>query len=157
MMGVSGSGKSHVGQLLAAALGLRFLEGDHFHSTQNVAKMAAGLPLSDADRVDWLHALQRQIMTARATHSGLVLSCSALKRSYRDILRTGDPALRFVHLTGDRDLIASRMAARKNHYMHLSLLDSQFALLEPLQADENGVELDICSAPHDLVKAILAP
>jgi len=154
-MGVSGCGKSSIGQRLADALEVPFIEGDSFHSAQNVAKMAAGTPLTDDDRADWLQALQQQIRSARENNTGLVLSCSALKRRYRDVLRAGDSTLRFAHLLGTRDLIAARMEARTGHYMPLSLLDSQLAVLEPLESDESGLSLDIRRQPQDLVNTIL--
>jgi gluconokinase len=155
VMGVSGCGKSSVGLQLATALDVPFLEGDTFHSYANVAKMSAGVPLTDADRADWLQALHQEIRAARDKSSGLVLSCSALKRRYRDLLRSADPALRFAHLAGPRQLIAERMAARKEHYMPTALLDSQLAALEPLQDDEAGLVLDIATAPKLLVQQIL--
>lgn len=156
VMGVSGCGKSEIGQRLATALDLPFLEGDSFHSAANVARMAAGIPLTDDDRADWLHTLQQQIRKASEQGHGLVLSCSALKRRYRDLLRAGNPALRFAHLSGPRSVIAARMAARVNHYMPPSLLDSQLRDLEPLQPDEAGVLLDLNLPPQQLVDAILA-
>ncbi|MET0265202.1 MAG: gluconokinase [Duganella sp.] len=155
VMGVSGCGKSSIGAQLAAALHLPFLEGDDYHSDENVAKMSAGTPLTDADRSQWLLALHAEIRDARMRQSGVVLSCSALKRRYRDLLRSADPGLRFAHLNGSRALIEERMAARANHYMPTSLLDSQFATLEPLQADEAGIVLDIRKAPAALVQEIL--
>lgn len=156
-MGVSGCGKSEVGQRLAQALGVRFLEGDAYHSPSNVAKMAAGIPLDDADRADWLRALQAEIAQARARGEGVVLACSALKRRYRDVLRDGAPDLRFAHLSGPRDLIAERMLARTAHYMPASLLDSQLRDLEPLQPDEYGVLLDIRKPLDVLTDDILFP
>ncbi|MRW93563.1 AAA family ATPase [Duganella sp. FT80W] len=155
-MGVSGCGKSTVGQALAAANGAAFVEGDQFHPPANVAKMSAGMPLNDDDRAEWLLALQAQISAAAARGDGLVVSCSALKRRYRDLLRQGDPALRFAHLNGPKDLIEARMRARVAHYMPTSLLDSQFRDLEPLQADEAGLTLDIEIPPDDLVARIRA-
>ncbi|WP_229258012.1 gluconokinase [Duganella margarita] len=155
VMGVSGCGKSSVGLQLAGALDVPFLEGDTYHSYANVAKMTAGVPLTDSDRADWLQALHQQIRDARLKNSGLVLSCSSLKRRYRDLLRSADPELRFAHLAGPRELIASRMAARKDHYMPATLLDSQLAALEPLQDDEAGLVLDIGKAPAELVQQIL--
>jgi carbohydrate kinase (thermoresistant glucokinase family) len=154
-MGVSGTGKSSVGLQLATALEVPFIEGDTFHSYANVAKMSAGVPLTDADRADWLHALHEQIRNARERGNGLVLSCSSLKRRYRDLLRSADPELRFAHLAGPREVIAARMAGRAGHYMPTSLLDSQLAALEPLQADEAGLVLDIGQAPAELVREIL--
>jgi gluconokinase len=155
VMGVSGCGKSSIGLQLASALQIPFLEGDTYHSYANVAKMSAGVPLTDADRADWLHSLHREIRDARLRNSGLVLSCSALKRSYRDLLRSADPELRFAHLAGPRELIAARMAARKDHYMPGALLDSQLATLEPLADNEAGIVLDIGSEPSELVRQIL--
>ncbi len=154
VMGVSGCGKSAVGSLLAGALGVPYVEGDDLHAPENVAKMAAGMPLDDADRAGWLAALREQIAAARAQGSGLVLSCSALKRSYRDVLRVGDPALRFVHLDGPRDVLSRRMQ-RAGHFMPPSLLDSQLATLQPLQADETGIVLDICQPLAVLLAQIL--
>jgi carbohydrate kinase (thermoresistant glucokinase family) len=156
-MGVSGCGKSEVGQRLAQALGVRFLEGDAYHSASNVAKMAAGTPLDDEDRADWLRALQAEIALAREHGEGLVLACSALKRRYRDLLRAADPGLRFAHLSGPRELIAERMQARTAHYMPASLLDSQLRDLEPLQPDESGLLLDIRKTLPDLTEDILHP
>jgi carbohydrate kinase (thermoresistant glucokinase family) len=157
VMGVSGCGKSEVGKRLAAALGVRFLEGDAYHSASNVAKMAAGIPLDDADRADWLRALQAEIALAGTRGEGLVLACSALKRRYRDLLRAADPGLRFAHLSGPRALIAARMQARTGHYMPASLLDSQLRDLEPLQADEEGVLLDLRKPLAVLIDDILHP
>lgn len=155
VMGVSGCGKSTVGHALADAHGVVYVEGDAFHPPANVAKMSAGQPLTDEDRADWLRALQDQIRGAREKNAGLVVSCSALKRRYRDLLREGDPALRFAHLHGPRDLIAERLSARRDHYMPPLLLDSQLATLEPLGADEEGINLDIRHAPAQLVMEIL--
>ena len=157
VMGVSGCGKSEVGQRLAQAVGVRFLEGDAYHSPSNVAKMAAGIPLDDADRADWLHTLRAEIAAAGARGEGVVLACSALKRRYRDVLRDGAPDLRFAHLSGPRDLIAERMLARTAHYMPASLLDSQLRDLEPLQPDECGVLLDIRKPLAVLTDDILYP
>jgi gluconokinase len=155
VMGVCGSGKSEVGRRVADALGARFIEGDNHHSPANVAKMAAGIPLDDADRAAWLQRLRQEIATARELGDSLVVSCSALKRRYRDLLRGGDPALRFAHLQGERSLIALRLADRKDHYMPPALLDSQLQALEPLQSDEAGITLDITATPQQLAGAIL--
>jgi len=151
-MGVSGCGKSVVGKLLAEDVGFDYIEGDDAHSASNIEKMAAGTPLNDADRVDWLMTLHSKIRRAREQGIGLVLSCSALKRKYRDLLRTANPNIEFIHLNGDRDLIASRLKVRRDHFMPLSLLDSQIADLEPLQSDEKGVMLDIRKSPVRLVE-----
>jgi gluconokinase len=154
-MGVSGCGKSEIGQRLASRLQVRYAEGDADHPATNIAKMAAGIPLSDADRQEWLLVLQARIRSAKEQGESLVLSCSALKRRYRDLLREGDPELVFVHLEGDRELIAARMGARPGHFMPLTLLDSQFRDLEPLQQDERGLRLNIDEAPDVLVDRVL--
>ena len=154
VMGVSGCGKSAVGSALAGALGVPYVEGDDMHPPENVAKMAAGIPLDDADRAGWLDALRERIASARAQGSSLVVSCSALKRAYRDVLRRGDPALRFAHLDGPRDVLERRMQ-RPGHFMPPSLLDSQLATLQPLQPDEAGIVLDIRQPPAVLVGQIL--
>ena len=157
VMGVCGCGKSAVGARLAAALALPFVEGDDYHSPENVARMSAGIALTDADRQGWLEALRGRI--ACAGPEGIVLSCSSLKRAYRDILREGRAGrgeLRFVHLAGARALIEARMRSRPGHYMPASLLDSQLRTLEPLQADEAGITLDVGEDPDTLVGRILA-
>lgn len=156
IMGVSGCGKSTVGRLLADARGDDYVEGDEFHPLENVAKMSAGQPLDDEDRAGWLRALKEQIAGARERGVGLVISCSALRKPYRDLLREADPALRFAHLHGPRALIAERLAARRNHYMPPLLLDSQLATLEPLAPGEQGICLDIRQPPAQLVREILA-
>ena len=143
VMGVAGCGKSSLGAALANRLGIRFIEGDRYHSPENVAKMSAGVPLTDGDRLHWLASLQGEIRDSVQRGEGIVVACSALKRRYRDLLREGAPGLRFAHLDGTRELIAARMNARVGHYMPLSLLDSQFAALEALQPDEAGIVLDI--------------
>lgn len=155
IMGVSGCGKSEIGARFAAKLNLELIEGDAFHPPANIAKMAAGSPLNDVDRQGWLQVLRDRVHYARQAGTGLVLSCSALKRAYRDILREGDPDLTFVHLTGDHDVIANRMKARPGHFMPISLLESQFRDLEPLQADERSIVLNIDTSPESLVEQIL--
>ncbi|WP_229487952.1 gluconokinase [Pseudoduganella lutea] len=154
VMGVAGCGKSSVGAALAERLGVRYVEGDRYHSPENVAKMSAGVPLTDGDRLHWLASLQGEIRDAMARGEGIVVACSALKRRYRDLLREGVPGLRFAHLAGTRELIEARMSARVGHYMPLSLLDSQFAALEPLQPDEAGIVLDIAEGVTQLVDRI---
>jgi gluconokinase len=154
VMGVSGCGKSEVGARLAEALGADFIEGDSFHPAANVRKMSAGIPLTDADREGWLQQLAGELARACAAGRSVVLSCSALKRAYRDTLRGSGCAPCFVHLAGTRDTIAARMAARAGHFMPLSLLDSQLRDLEPLQPDEDGIVLDIEEAPAVLVERI---
>ncbi|MEU5052392.1 gluconokinase [Streptomyces sp. NPDC021096] len=152
VMGVSGTGKTTVGPLVAEALGVPYAEGDDFHPPANIAKMSAGTPLDDADRAPWLDAIGDWARGRAEAGAGGVVSCSALKRAYRDRLRAAAPGtVVFLHLTGDRELIADRMAARKGHFMTTRLLDSQFATLEPLEADEVGVVVDV--APEAAVIA----
>jgi len=156
VMGVAGCGKSSVGQALAAALGATYLEGDSFHPPANIARMSAGIPLTDADRAGWLDALAARLAAGRARAEPMVLACSALKRRYRDRLRDADPALVFVHLAGSRELIAARMAERAGHYMPLSLLDSQFAALEAPAADEAHIDADIRNNEDAIRDQVLA-
>ncbi|MCC2970680.1 gluconokinase [Massilia sp. IC2-476] len=157
VMGVSGCGKSDIGRRLAQALQARFIEGDAFHPPENLTKMAAGVPLTDEDRRGWLLALRAELQRAADAGEGAVLSCSALKRIYRDVLRGSDAgAVCFVHLNGPRELIAQRMAARSGHFMPVSLLDSQLRTLEPLQPDEYGLTLDLRESPARLVEQVLA-
>ena len=156
VMGVSGCGKSEVGLRLAQALGARFIEGDRFHPPGNVAKMSAGVALTDADRQGWLQALRREIEHAWDANEQVVLACSALKRAYRDVLRGDYGMVRFVHLHGERALLAQRMAGRAGHFMPLSLLDSQMRDLELLQPDEDGVMLDVRDPPSRLVEQVEA-
>ncbi|MCB5165433.1 gluconokinase [Streptomyces bambusae] len=153
-MGVSGTGKSTVGRLLADALGVPYAEGDDFHPQANVAKMAAGVPLDDADRAPWLDAVGR--WARGRSGPGGVVSCSALRRAYRDRLRAAAPGLVFVHLTGDRALIEARMAERAGHFMPVSLLGSQFALLEPLAADEPGAAVPVSGTAAEVTARALA-
>ncbi|MFL6710022.1 MAG: gluconokinase [Massilia sp.] len=156
VMGVSGSGKSAVGARLAAALDAPFVEGDAFHPAQNVARMAAGISLTDADRAPWLAELAGRIKAAAEAGTPMVLACSALKRRYRDLLRSGDAGLRFIHLTGDPAVLATRMGQRPGHFMPVSLLESQLRDLEPLGPDEHGIVLDIAATPDEQVAAVLA-
>ena len=153
VMGVSGSGKSTMARLLAGALGVDFAEGDDFHSAANVAKMRSGTPLSDADRQTWLEILARRMGEARRRGAGLVLSCSALKRSYRDLLRAAVPDMQLVHLRGDFETVQSRLAARTAHYMPSSLLQSQFADLEVPGHDEGVHEFTILQSPRQIAEA----
>jgi len=131
VMGVSGCGKTEVGHRLAQRLGARFIDADDLHPPANVGKMRAGIPLDDADRAGWLTLLNARLREAATAGETVVLACSALKQRYRDTLAAGVPGLRFVHLAGSRELIAARLAARQHRYMPASLLDSQFAALEP--------------------------
>lgn len=139
-MGVSGAGKSTVGIAIAEKLGVGFTDADSLHPAANVAKMAAGTPLTDADRWPWLDLVGRAL--ADAGDDGLVIACSALKRSYRDAIRAAAPAARFVHLVVPRAVLGDRVASRPAHFMPASLVDSQLETLEPLEADEPGVLVD---------------
>ena len=142
VMGVCGCGKSSVGAALAARLGADFIEGDRLHPPASIAKMARGEPLDDADRQPWLEAICRAIIDADAAGRGVVVSCSALRRAYRDQLRTAGP-LQFVFLTGSKAVLAERMGRRDDHFMPLALLDSQLATLEVPSGEEDVVTLDI--------------
>lgn len=155
VMGVSASGKSTVGRLLAQACNFTYLDGDDFHPPENVARMAAGQALTDADRQGWLAALSARLAQAEAAGEGVVLSCSALKRRYRDVLREGAPRLLLVYLHGRRELLAERIAARTDHYMPPSLLDSQLAALEAPQPDEAALAFDVALSPQQIVERIL--
>lgn len=154
VMGVSGSGKSTVGKLIAEALGARYAEGDSFHPPQNVEKMRSGQPLDDNDRAPWLEAMADAIREWNARGETVVLACSALKRRYRDVLRTGGD-VRFIHLAGDKALIASRLAARTGHYMPPTLLDSQFATLEP-PGDDEAITITIDASAETIAAKALA-
>lgn len=156
VMGVAGSGKTTIARMLAERLGWRFQEGDALHPPANVAKMSAGTPLTDDDRWPWLHAIAAVIDTWRAEGTSGIVTCSALKRAYRDILIGNRPDVRLVHLAGDKPLIAARMAARKGHFMPTALLDSQFATLEPPGAEENPIIVDIAPGPAAIVAALEA-
>lgn len=149
VMGVSGCGKTTVGIAFAQAIGARFVDGDDLHPPENVAKMSAGVPLTDADRWPWLDRV------AGVLTGDVVAGCSALKRAYRDRIRAGVGSVRFLHLAGSRGVIAARMAARPGHFMPLGLLDSQFAALEPLGPDEEGVTVDIDQPLGAIVAALL--
>src|SRR2546427_467442 len=152
MMGVCGSGKSLIGATFARALDIEFVEGDGLHPPDNVKRMAAAMPLTDDDRRGWLIAIAARLREAKRTGIGLVISCSALKRSYRDLLRSvGEADVRFVYLVGSRALLAERMAKRGEHFMPPSLLDSQLAILEEPSPDERAWVCDISEAPHAIV------
>ena len=148
VMGVSGSGKSTIAEQLAARLGWRYVDGDLFHPPANVAKMSAGHPLTDEDRWPWLRAIAAEIDRLAAAGARAVVACSALKRAYRDILVHGRDDIRIVFLSGTKDLIAKRLAARKGHFMPPGLLDSQFKTLEPPQPSERPITVSI-DAPVD--------
>lgn len=155
LMGVCGCGKSTVGRQLAQALGVHYVEGDDLHSAHNVALMAAGTPLTDADRHGWLQEVAGQLANATARSSGVVVACSALKRRYRDQLRAAAPDLLLVHLHGERDELARRLAGRVGHYMPATLLQSQLDTLESPSAAEHALTLDISAPPERLVAAVV--
>ncbi len=156
VMGVSGCGKSTVGAQLAAARGLEFLEGDSLHSQRNIARMASGVALTDEDRQEWLELLSGRLARAQRDQQGLVVSCSALKRAYRDILRRGAPGLVLVHLTGNPAMLARRAAQRPGHYMPASLLASQLEALEIPGQDEQALTFDVAHPPEVIVQAVVA-
>jgi gluconokinase len=154
VMGVSGSGKSTLASLLAQRLGWLLQEGDVLHPQANVDKMAAGHPLDDNDRWPWLRLVAAWIDERSAAGEPGIVTCSALKRAYRDMLRRD--FVRFVHLTGDRRLLEQRLQHRDGHFMPASLLDSQLAALEVPGADENAIAIDIALAPEAQVDRVLA-
>lgn len=155
VMGVTGSGKSTIGTLLAARLGLAFIDGDDLHPEANRQKMSAGIPLDDSDRAPWLAEIGRVIAERLAEGSPIVVACSALKRRYRDALREQVPTLLFVHLQGRTDVIADRLGERRNHFMPPGLLDSQIDALEPLEEDEAKILADVSLSPDELVNSVL--
>ncbi len=154
VMGVSGSGKSTVGKLLADRLGLDYADADDFHSEANREKMSAGIALTDEDRLPWLHAIGDWL--AAHEHCGAVATCSALKRSHRDVLRSHDEDLWFLHVGGSEQLIAERMAARRGHFMPGTLLRSQFEVLEPPGDDERAITEDTANSPNRIVTSFVA-
>ncbi len=157
LMGVSGSGKSTVGKLLAEQLGCSYFDADDFHAPDAIAKMQSGQPLDDRDRMPWLGRIAQKIEALVADDESGVIGCSALKRAYRDILFDGIPRERvaLVFLRGSYDLIRERMAARQGHFMPPSLLESQFAQLEEPRPDEQAIRADITPAPDAIAAAIL--
>jgi carbohydrate kinase (thermoresistant glucokinase family) len=155
LMGVSGSGKTTVAALLAAALGCQFREGDDLHPRENVEKMRGGTPLTDADRLPWLRKIAEEIDRWRARGECGVLTCSALKRTYRDIIIGDRRGVALVYLKGSRDLIHQRMAARHEHFMPVGLLDSQFATLEEPSPDEHPIIVDIGGKPAEIANEIV--
>ena len=156
VMGVSGCGKSTLGAMLAERLGLSFADGDDFHPAANKAKMADGTPLTDKDRIPWLTLIGKTLAAGDSgAASSPVIACSALKRSYRDLLRSHAPGLVFIHLAGGPDVISGRLAGRSHEYMPASLLQSQLATLEEPAEDESHIRVDILQGPTSLVEEIL--
>ncbi|MGH8160899.1 MAG: gluconokinase [Gammaproteobacteria bacterium] len=153
IMGVSASGKSTVGKLLAARLNVNYADGDNFHSQANITKMRSGIPLDDDDRWPWLDTIGDWLHDHAST--GAVISCSALKRIYRDRLRAAAPGIVFLHLSGGVEELRRRIAARKDHFMPASLLDSQLETLEPLQKDETGVAIELTQGREIIVNEFL--
>ncbi len=150
LMGVAGCGKTSIGEALAAHTGAAFLDGDALHPPGNIAKMSAGQPLTDEDRWPWLEKVGSALAEAS---SPIIIGCSALKRVYRDRIReTAGGEVTFLHLAGTRELIEARMSARKGHFMPTALLDSQFAALEPPEADESAVTVDIAKPVPAIVE-----
>jgi len=153
VMGVSGSGKTTVGRLLAQRLAVPFVEADDFHSPGNRTKMAAGHPLDDEDRGPWLHALADWIRATAGSGRGGVMACSALKYEYRQLFRQAGPGVWFLHLVLDERLAAQRVAGRVGHFMPARLVDSQYDTLEPLHPDEPGLTLDASADPATIVES----
>jgi gluconokinase len=151
-MGVSGSGKSMVGEAVAASLGLDFVEGDALHPAANIEKMSKGIPLTDEDRFPWLDKIGSEIAAALDAGRGIVISCSALKKIYRDRLRGfADGHVNFIYLKGSEQVLAPRMAARKGHFMPLSLLQSQLATLEDPSGEAGVITVDISGTTGDVI------
>ncbi|MFI6847920.1 gluconokinase [Kitasatospora sp. NBC_00085] len=155
-MGVSGSGKTTLGRLFGERRGVPFVEGDDFHPAANIAKMAAGHALDDEDREPWLRALADWIRDATCLGTGGVVTCSALKREYRDVLRAAGPGVRFVYLRLDREVARARIAGRAGHFMPAGLLESQYDTLEPLGADEPGLTVDADADTAAVLGQVLA-
>ena len=155
IMGVSGSGKSTVAALLARTLGWQYQEGDKLHPPANVEKMSGGTPLSDADRLPWLRKIAEKIEDWRTHGQSGVVTCSALKRSYRDIVVDGRPDVRVVYLKGTSELIRQRLAKRSGHFMPPALLDSQFTILQEPSPDERPIVVDIGAPPEEIVAEIV--
>ena len=155
VMGVSGSGKTTVAVQLSAALGCQFQEGDDLHPPENVEKMHAGTPLTDADRLPWLRKIAEEIDGWRARGESGVLTCSALKRSYRDIIIGNRADVTLIYLKGSHDLIHRRMAARRAHFMPVAMLDSQFATLQEPRPDEHPITVDVGGSPIEIVTEIV--
>src|SRR4051794_1564602 len=151
LMGVTGSGKTTVGKVLATELGWKFFDADEYHPAANIEKMRQGIPLTDEDRRPWLQALARLIDEERDLGENIVLACSALKHAYQEYLRHHLDVVRYVCLCGSEDLIRKRLAARKGHFMNPGLLDSQFEILEP---PEDAIRVDVTGTPGEIAGEI---
>jgi gluconokinase len=151
-MGVTGAGKTLIGSALAQRLKVPFADADEFHPSANIAKMTAGHPLDDDDRLPWLDAIAAWIDTRSLTGEGGVVTCSALKRRYRDQLRSSGAPAWFLHLVGDRNLMTERVARRSHHFMPSTLMASQFEALEPLQPDEPGIAVSAAGTVEEIVE-----
>lgn len=156
VMGVSACGKSTIGQDLAMALGVEFLEGDDFHPKYNVTLMSTGTALTDRERLPWLQILQSELAAHERRNQSVVLSCSSLKRSYRELLASGSKRVLFVYLRISREQIYQRQAARKNHFMSTTLADSQFEALEEPSSDENHIDIDASQPEEQIIEQILS-
>lgn len=154
VMGVQGTGKTTIGSALGERLGVTFIDSDDLHPPANKVKMAAGTPLEDEDRVPWLKIVGATIAANAAEGRTTIVACSALKRWYRELLRSSVPELQFIHLAGQRDLVASRLATRQHEFMPTTLLDSQFEVLEPLAPWEAGVVVPVAGTPAEIVDVV---
>jgi gluconokinase len=152
VMGICGCGKTSVGKAIAARLGWRFIEGDDLHPAANRAKMASGTPLTDEDRWPWLDRIAAELRAIDQAGGSAVVACSALRQVYRDRLRQCGADVRFLHLTGDVDVIRQRLASRRGHYMPLELLESQLATLEPAGDGESLVEIDVAGSVKEMAE-----
>ena len=156
VMGPSGVGKTTTAKAIAERLNWTFAEGDEFHPAANIAKMSAGIPLNDEDRQPWLETIRDWMTQKSREGENTVITCSALKRRYRDILRSTEADLHFVQLDAPVQLVGERMAKRVDHYMPLSLLNSQFDALEPLQDDEKGIRICVVENPNEVVSTAIS-
>ena len=154
VMGVSGAGKTTIGEAVASRLNVEYADADAFHPQVNIDKMSNGSPLTDEDRWPWLHAIGSWLNERQAT--GGVVSCSALRRAYRDVLAGSAAGVTFLHLDGDPEMIRERMARRSDHFMPTSLIDSQIETLEPLQDGERGIVVDVFGSPEGIVETCLS-
>jgi gluconokinase len=155
VMGISGSGKTTIATQLAQRLGWIYAEADEFHPAENIAKMTSGTPLTDEDRWPWLESMKNWMTAEAQSGRSTVVTCSALRRSYRDVLTHAQGRVRFVHLLGDTDLILERMKTRSGHFMPESLLPSQISTLEPLEADEQGVRIENTGTPDQVTDDVI--